>query len=299
MNLIALRYATCTWNLKFAREQEYFLRRLSALIGKTVNSQEENGLLCDIEMKAVEGWKRMLYSSGRSGLISSGYVTALDRGSVVGFKQLSDRKQVAEKDAEFPKGQYGIQRILNGLPVLPTKFYIDPYTPLSRLAIQKHYDIRQEALHIGSSTMTAAELNVFRSQQKCRTYYTGSPLITNDLLPAAEIADLKAVGDEIYGTRTLFPPHIIEIAGIKRDGFPEENAERARLCGGLFQLLLRARDVEERFDLSSEPVERRALDWALWMDNDDCVVDTPPEDDMRQAEEVFNSYEPELDIQVQ
>ncbi|KAH6722611.1 hypothetical protein BKA61DRAFT_702143 [Leptodontidium sp. MPI-SDFR-AT-0119] len=56
----------------------------------------------------------------------------------------------------------------------------------------------------------------------------------------------------------------------------------------------RCGDVEETFELGRDAVHRRAWD-------DDCVLDTTPEDDMRQVEELiqaFNcAFEAEIDLQ--
>lgn len=62
---------------------------------------------------------------------------------------------------------------------------------------------------------------------------------------------------------------------------------------------IRARDVEEKFDLSPNAVEKRALARSEWIENEDCVVDTTPEEDVRQAEEVFNIRDVDMYSQAQ
>lgn len=62
MDPVALRYATCAWNLKFAREQEHFFGGFSAEVVKLINLFYDEGYLDDAELEAVEEWKSLLYS---------------------------------------------------------------------------------------------------------------------------------------------------------------------------------------------------------------------------------------------
>ncbi|KAH7356423.1 hypothetical protein BKA65DRAFT_474245 [Rhexocercosporidium sp. MPI-PUGE-AT-0058] len=190
----------------------------------------------------------------------------------------SELLESTQEDARYAKAAYKNYRLSKGLLLFKPSFSIDAFCAPSRLRIQKYYEVQREALHIGSPKITASELQARRDATipaQGRNYYTGSPLITPNLLPTAEIADLTAEWDGVYGFRSLFPERLLRLL-VSEEMDYHWISRRGR------------NNVEEIFELSRDAVERRAWDRRLWLENDDCVLDTTPEDDMRQAEGLIN-----------
>ncbi|KAH9213964.1 hypothetical protein DL95DRAFT_409913 [Leptodontidium sp. 2 PMI_412] len=280
MDPIALRYSSCAWNLEFCQNQASPFDTVRKYVEALVKDAEDEDSLSLEQLATIAEWKNLL---------------------VLQQAKWAELLEGARDDAEFAQGNYERYLIGKGFLVFKPHFFLDTFCAISRLRIQKWYNVGREAFHIDSSTFTATEFNGWRKAHNIRTYYTGSSLITPDLLPAAEIADLRAEGDGTYGIRSFFPREIAEIAGVRRDGFPLDKERREEIYEKPFEEVLAMRDVEEASELGRDAVHRRAWDRRLWLENDDCVLDTTPEDDMRQAEELIQAFncvfEAEINLQ--
>ncbi|KAG4429697.1 hypothetical protein IFR05_014820 [Cadophora sp. M221] len=215
MERIALRYASYAWNLLFCQKQVALFDSVREVVKGLVDSVSDyrNRRLLGI---SNEEWK------------------VLVQDTIPKWKTLLDTQQPkwaellegAQEDFKFAQAKYQKYRFTHGLPVFQPQFFIDAHCAISHLRIQKYYDVLREALHIGSFRITVGELHNWRMTHKGRTYYTGSALITPDLLPAAEIAELKAEGAITHGIRYFIPADIAKLAEARKDGFPRLKEER-------------------------------------------------------------------------